>query len=143
MINNRILDIRENAQLSQSEMAEILMTTQSNYSRWESGKEFIPLSKLNLLCNYFNVSMDYVMRLNRNTYPNKKIKLNEKIIGKRLRIFREKNNLLQSDIATLLNTSQSTISAYENGKTLILISFAYQICKNYNISLDWLCGRTN
>ena len=54
MINNRILDIRENAQLSQLEMAEILMTTQSNYSRWESGKELIPLSKLNLLCNYFN-----------------------------------------------------------------------------------------
>ena len=141
MINNRILDIRENAQLSQLEMAEILMTTQSNYSRWESGKELIPLSKLNLLCNYFNVSMDYVMRLGKNTQPCKKIKLNEKIIGKRLKLIREKNNLFQSDIATLLNTSQSTISAYENGKTLLLISFAYQICKQYNISLDWLCGR--
>lgn len=30
---NQILDIRENAELTQSEMAEILQTTQYNYSR--------------------------------------------------------------------------------------------------------------
>ena len=39
------------------------------------------------------------------------------------------------EIANLLNTTHSTISAYENGKTLILTSFLYQICKTYNISV--------
>ncbi len=62
---NRIIDIREDDELTQIEMAEILLTTQSNYSRWENGKELIPLNKLNLLCNYFHTSMDYVTRLNR------------------------------------------------------------------------------
>ena len=37
--------------------------------------------------------------------------------------------------------SKEIISDYENGVTLILTSFAIQICNKYNISLDWLCGR--
>lgn len=41
----------------------------------------------------------------------------------------------------MLNTSHSTISAYENGKILILTSFAYSIAIKYNVSLDWLCGK--
>ena len=35
----------------------------------------------------------------------------------------------QQALADLLNTSHSTISAYESGKTLILTAFAYQISK--------------
>lgn len=45
MLFERLLDVREEANLKQNEMAEILKTTQSNYSRWEKGKEIIPLQK--------------------------------------------------------------------------------------------------
>ena len=38
-------------------------------------------------------------------------------------------------------TTSSTISAYETGKVLIQTSFAIHICSQYNVSLDWLCGR--
>ena len=41
----------------------------------------------------------------------------------------------------MLNTTHSTISAYESGKTKLLTIFAIEIVKKYNISLDWLCGR--
>ena len=139
---NRIIDIRENAELNQNEMAEILLTTQSNYSRWENGKELIPLSKLNLLCNYFHCSMDYVTRLSSINIETSKSKLNKKVIGNKIKELRKELKLTQKDLADLVNTSQSTISAYESGKTLIIIAFAYQICKHYNISLDWLCGKT-
>ena len=54
----RLLDIRIEADLRQIDMAKILKVSQSNYSRWESGQEFIPLRKLNILCNHFNISMD-------------------------------------------------------------------------------------
>lgn len=30
---------------------------------WEKTKAIIPLEKLNLLCNYFNVNMDYILKL--------------------------------------------------------------------------------
>ena len=53
------------------------------------------------------------------------------------------NHVTQQDIAKVLNTSQSTISAYKNGKTLILTAFAIQLAKKYHFSIDWLVGREN
>lgn len=143
MLFERLLDVREEANLKQNEMAEILKTTQSNYSRWEKGKEIIPLVKLNLLCNYFNVSMDYMIGLTRKEEGNGKHTLNQKLIGFRLKTTRKKNFDTQVDLANFLKTSQSTVSAYESGKTLLLTAFAIQIVERYNISLDWLCGRKN
>lgn len=141
MLSERLIDIRIDADLSQEEMAEILKTTQSNYSRWENGTELIPLRKLTLLCNYFNVSMDYAIGKTREENGNGKHEINLKTIGSRLQTIRKKFNLTQTDLAEMLNTSQSTISAYENGKTIILTAFALEIVEKYDISLDWLCGR--
>ncbi len=140
---DRLINLREDADLLQNDMGEILKVTQSNYSRWETGKEIIPLRKLNMLCNHFEVSADYIMGLTKKSDVTNKIELDSKIIGKRIRQVRLQNNVSQIELAKILNTSQSTISAYESGKTLILTAFALQICKKYNISLDWLMGKKN
>lgn len=143
MLTERLLDIRKDAELKQEEMAQILKTTQPNYSKWENGTEFIPLRKLNLLCNYFNVSMDYVIGKTRKEKGNGKHEIDLKIMGENLKLFRQTNNLTQTALAKFLNTSQSTICAYEKGKTILLTGFALQIVEKYSISLDWLCGRIN
>ena len=67
----------------------------------------------------------------------------EQVMGERLKTFRKNNNLTQVELANILHTTHSTISAYESGKTMLLTAFALQIVRDYNISLDWLCGRTN
>ena len=141
MISERLLDIRDEAGLNQEDMAEILKVSQSNYSRWENGKELIPLNKLNILCNHFKVSMDYVVGITRDCKVNKKYEFSNETIGKRLREFRKTNKITQNKLADILNTTQSTISAYESGKATLLTAFALQIVSKYNISLDWLCGR--
>ena len=142
MISERLRDIREDANLNQTEMAKILKTTQTNYSRWETVDQLIPLKKLTILCNHFNVTMDYVIGLTRTSKSNNiKYRLSSKTIGKQLKTLRTDEKITQEDLAKLLNTSQSTISAYENGKTIILTAFALQLVKDYNVSLDWLCGR--
>lgn len=138
----KLFDIRIDADLIQEEVAKILGVTQENYSRWETGKEFIPLNKLNILCNYFHVSMDYALGLDDNKIY-KEVSLDKNIIGKRLREFRHNLGITQKELAKILNTTQSTISAYERGDTLILASFAYQLGKKYNLSLDWLVNRSN
>ena len=139
---NRLIDIREEADMKQEEMAQILKTTQSNYSRWENNTEFIPLKKLTLLCNYFDINMDYIFGLTDKRNSNGKHNLDLKTLSKNLRLIRKQNHLTQTDLANLLHTSQSTISAYEAGKTILLTVFAVEICKTYHVSLDWLCGRT-
>ena len=60
-----------------------------------------------------------------------------------LKKVRKDNNITQEQLSSFLNTTQSTISAYESGKTDLLTAFAIQIVVKYNISLEWLCGRKN
>ncbi len=122
-------------------MAEILKVSQSNYSRWENERELIPLSKLNILCNHFRINMDYAVGIFRYSKSSKKYEFDNKKSGNRLKIFRKEKEITQVELAEFLNTTQSTISAYENGKTILLTAFALQIVKKYNLSLDWLCRR--
>lgn len=134
--------IREENDLSQDDIAKILNVTQSNYSRWENKSKIIPLKKLNELCNYYGISMDYIVGLNKNRKKlNKNYTLDNKEIGKNIKMIRIKNKINQKELATLLNTTQSVISNYEKGNTLILTSFAIQICLTYKISLDAICNR--
>lgn len=143
MIFEKIRELRENSELTQRDIAKILNVSKSTYNRWETGEVFIPLHHLNQLCIYYNISMDYIIGLSYEKTTNSyHTTLDKNIIGKRLLDFRRENKLSQNDLAKLLNTSHSTISAYEHGKTLLLTVFAYQIAAKFNISLDWLCGRS-
>lgn len=145
MNEKRLFDLREYADLTQKDLAKNLGITQQTYSLWEKGTKIIPLKHLNNLCNYYETSMDYVLGFTDIKISSNIIKikeLNKKEIGARIKKVREDNNLTLRDLASKLNTTSSTISAYETGKTLILTAFAYQICSEYNVSLDWLCGKT-
>ncbi len=138
----RLQSIREDHDLKQIDIANVLSVKQVNISNWERSKEVIPLNKLNKLSNYYNVSLDYLSGLSNDQNAVKLCDLNSKKVGNNLRNFRLEKKMTQVELASFLNTTHSTISAYESGKTLILTSFAYQICKKYNISLDWLCGKS-
>ena len=59
----------------------------------------------------------------------------------RLKDIREDRDLLQSDIAKILNTTQSQYSLYENGLRTIPIEII--LSKFYNVSTDYLLGLTN
>lgn len=145
MNEKRLFDLREYADLTQKDLAQNLGVSQQTYSLWEKGTKIIPLKHLNNLCNYYETSMDYVLGFTDIKTSSNIIKikeLNKKEIGARIKKIREDNNLTLRDLASKLNITSSTISAYETGKTLILTAFAYQICSEYNVSLDWLCGKT-
>ena len=136
--------IRESYDLSQREIAKILKISKTSYNYFETGEHIIPLKHLNNFCNIFHVSMDFICGLsNLNISIDKKYKLKPKEIGKRLREIRIKNKLTQIKLAKILNTSQSNISSYENGNTLILTAFLYNFAKHFNISIDYLTGRAN
>lgn len=132
--------VRENNELSQKEIADILNVSQPTYSRWEKGIEIIPLKKLILFAEYFHLNLDYLCNLSNTNKPLENYKINKEISGHNILLFRKENNITQKELARFLNTTPSTICAYEKGNTLILTSFAYQICKKYNISMDYICG---
>ena len=67
MIRIRIKEIRENNDMSQRSLREVLKVGKSTYSRWETGEQLIPLTRLNEFCNYFHVSMDYALGIQKQT----------------------------------------------------------------------------
>ena len=102
----------------------------------------MPLKYLNQLCNYFDVSFDYIFSFtDKCCYQQQNKEINRTEIGKRLKEFRKENNLTQEKLASILNTVHPVISNYEKGKFLIALPFLYTICKKYNISADYLLGK--
>lgn len=137
MINDRIKIIREMLNLTQREIAEELHISKSTYARWETGEKIIPLSHLIDLCNLSKRSLDYILCLNNDrTITNSFLKINSISIGKKLKNLRIKNNESQEEIAAFLQCTQSVVSEYENGITLIQTSFLLQLCEKYNISAN-------
>lgn len=57
----RLKDLREDRDLKQSDIAEILQTTQTYYSQYELNKRPLPIRHLITLCTFYNVSADYVL----------------------------------------------------------------------------------
>lgn len=69
----RIRNLREDNDLSQEDLAQLLNCTQACYSRYENGRRDIPNKTLEILADFYNVSVDYLMgRTNTKTpYPKK------------------------------------------------------------------------
>ena len=60
-IKDRILDLRIENSLTQSQMAKIFDVGISTISMWEQGQRIPRPNTLQEICDYFNVDMDYLM----------------------------------------------------------------------------------
>ncbi len=59
----RIRDLREDADLTQQEIAKLLNVSQATYSRYESGELDIPSASLITLARFYKTSVDYLLGL--------------------------------------------------------------------------------
>ena len=57
----RIRDLREDHDLKQATLADLLPIHQTTYSDYELGKLNIPISVLHKLADYYNTSIDYLL----------------------------------------------------------------------------------
>ena len=60
---DRLRGLREDRDLTQEDMAEILNISQSTYSDYELEKINIPIISLRKLSEYFQPSVDYILEL--------------------------------------------------------------------------------
>ena len=139
---NRLKDIREDNDINQEKMSEILGVNRSTYSLWELGINIIPIKYLSKFSDYFNCSIDYALGLsnNKNTEILKK-GFDRKILGNNLKKIRLKNDLSQENIANIIGVSQACITRYEKGLIDISTSNLYKFAKYFNCSMNYLCGK--
>ena len=57
----RIRDLREDNDMSQKQIAELLNISQTAYSKYELGKRNMPIQSLIKLARFYNVSLDYLV----------------------------------------------------------------------------------
>ena len=59
----RLKDTREDLDKKQDDIALVLSITRQQYQLYESGKRKLPVDKLKMLCEFYNVSADYILGL--------------------------------------------------------------------------------
>jgi transcriptional regulator with XRE-family HTH domain len=73
--SNRLKELRKEKNLTQRELADILNIKERNYQRYEYEEVNPPISKLIVLSNFYNVSIDYLLGQSefKERYSNEKI----------------------------------------------------------------------
>ena len=73
----RIRNLREDKDLTQKQVGELLNMSQTGYNQYEIGKNDIPTKVLIKLAKFYNTSVDYILDLTDeiNPYPRKKLYL--------------------------------------------------------------------
>ena len=57
----RIRDLREDHDLTQRQVAQMLGMSQTGYSKYETGENDIPTAILIKLANFYKTSVDYIL----------------------------------------------------------------------------------
>ena len=144
MIDNNLKYAREELEMTQEELGFVFGVSRKTISGWQTASNPIPFNKLIKFCNLYNFSLDFIVGfIRRNIKYDAKIKTNKIQIGNKLKELRKSLKLSQLKFAENCGISQTTYSHYETGFNLITTMNAYAICKTYNVSMDWLVGRTN
>ena len=142
LYNRRLKEIREEKQIKQKEIAQILNISETAYCQYENEYVIIPIKHLIITSNYLNVSLDYLFEFsNEKCYLNSINEVDKIKCGIRLKEVRKESNLTQEKLAKVLNIGKGTIADYERGRYLIATPFLYQICKTYHVSADYLLGK--
>ena len=140
--SNRLKELRDEKNISQQDIAKYLKIDNSLYAKYEKEYYVMPIKHLNTLCNYFNVSFDYLFGLtNKLNYKENINEIDCLKSGNRIKEFRKEHKITQERLASELNMARSALANYERGRTVIATPFLYTICKKYQISADYLLGK--
>ena len=61
MYQNRLRDLREDKDLKQRDLAQVLRVHQTTYSDYELEKLNVPIAALHSLADFYGVSVDYLL----------------------------------------------------------------------------------
>ncbi|MCI8397226.1 MAG: helix-turn-helix transcriptional regulator [Clostridia bacterium] len=68
----RLRELREDKDLTQSQVAKLLNMSQTGYSQYEIGKNDVPTRVLIMLARFYNVSVDYLLNMTDDMKPYKR-----------------------------------------------------------------------
>ncbi len=143
----RLIELRKEKGLNQTEIAKELHISQQTYSQWESDKRNPSQKTLEKLANFFNVSVSYLLgetsirNFSGLTTPNEQSHTpSEPTIGERLKSARKEAGLLQEEVAEHFNITQQAYQAWESGKRNPKKETLQKLADYFNVSYAYLSG---
>ncbi len=135
--------LRHDNNLKQKDIAKMLKVKENTYSKWEKCSNDIPLEKVNILANFYNVNLDYLLGISNKVEHSPSLKIDYKKICERLLELRKENHLTQSKLSDKIGFFQTTYSSFETGARTPTTYKLLYIVNFYNASIDYIVGRTN
>ena len=71
MLYPRLRDLREDADLTQKQAADLIGVSMNHYGKYERGETDIPLEKAIILAEFYHVSLDYLAGIIKHKIPPK------------------------------------------------------------------------
>lgn len=140
----RLRYLREYHGLTQKEVANAIGIGYSTYCMFENESLSIPTYRIIQLSNFYKINIDYLIKLtDKMINVSKNEKVNKSKIAQRLKSIRLELNLTLREYAKTLSISHTTYYSYEIGKSLISLSTLLKICKTFEISADFILGKSN
>ncbi|MCX4254139.1 MAG: helix-turn-helix transcriptional regulator [Bacilli bacterium] len=143
IIANKLHYLRIEQKLKQEDLCLKLNIKRATYANWESARVEIPLEKLDLIANFYNIGIDYLFNFYTEKSDIEYKPMNFNKLSENLKNFKEKNHLKLESLAIDAGTTVSTIWAYLNDKNKILTTYLYNICQKNNLSADYLLGKVD
>ena len=138
----KMRELKEENNLLQKDISNILNISIGTYAMNEEGHDTITLKNLINFCDYFDISIDFIFGFtNKRKYSISHLTFNSEILRFRLKEVRKENKYTQVMVGNFLNIDHSVWCRYEQGKTIIPTSFLYEFCKKFSVSADYLLGK--
>ena len=140
----RIKAIRKERKLTQKQMAEFLSTTERNYQYYESGSREPNLETFSLIAERLEVTTDYL--LGKSEFPDYAAfedTIPFPFLPVRLKALREQRGLTLSTVAWAVEESVRNYAGYEEGEVLPKIRTICALADYFDVSLDYLVGRSD
>ena len=135
-------ELREDKDLRQLDIANVLGCTRQNYAKIETSKSLLSIEQLVKLSNFYKLTVDYLLGISDKREPiiaNKNF--NYASMVERISNIRKENNYTQLFIAAeVLNITQSMYSRLENCIHSIDILSLMKLADLYKVSVSYLLG---
>ena len=139
----RLSNLRIDNDLKQKDIADKLGVERSTYAMWEIGKSDFPILTANELANYYKVSIDYLLGMSDIKFETERNEIDFNLMRKRLKKLRKNKGISQLELGDKVGFSQKTYSNYEVGSRVPTTFKLMYIAKYYNVSYDYLVGRSD
>ncbi len=118
----RLYELRKNKNISQEELAELLDVSRQSISKWENDKAYPEMTRLLFMSEYFDVSLDYLMRGIENDENKEDVTVS----------YKAKNMLM------VWNSFVSNLS--DKQRKLIMVLYILLICVSIAIVVSFIYG---